>query len=67
MEEKNKKIAQQKLQEECSKPLSEQYTYDTACAFIKKLTNVEKKLAYKGIAKDLTEIFNIDIDELLKN
>lgn len=67
LEEKNKKIAQQKLQEECSKPLSEQYTYDTACAFIKKLTNVEKKLAYKGIAKDLTEIFNIDIDELLKN
>lgn len=65
LEEKNKKIAQQKLQEECSKPLSEQYTYDTACAFIKKLAKVEKKLVYKGIAKDLTEIFNIEINKLL--
>lgn len=65
LEEKNKKIAQQKLQEECSKPLSEQYTYDTACAFIKKLAKVEKNLVYKGIAKDLTEIFNIEINKLL--
>ncbi len=65
LELKNKKIAEQKLREECNKPLSEQYTYETACAFLKNLAKVEKKLIYKGIAKDLTEIFNIEINKLL--
>lgn len=65
LEEKNKKIAELKHQEECRKPLSEQYTYETACAFIKNLAKVEKRLAYRGIAKDLTEIFNIEISKLL--
>lgn len=61
----NKKLAEQKHKEECRKPLSEQYTYETACSFIKKLANVEKKLAYKGLSKELAITFNIDINKLL--
>lgn len=64
-EKKNKKIAEQKFQKECKKPLSEQYTYETACNFIKTMAKIDKKLAFKGIAKDLTEIFNIEINKLL--
>lgn len=62
---KKRKIAEQKFQEECRKPLSEQYTYETACNFIKRLFNVEKRLAYQGIAKNLALTFDIDIDKLL--
>lgn len=62
---KKRKIAKQKFREECRKPLSEQYTYETACNLIKRLFNVEKRLAYQGIAKNLALTFDIDIDKLL--
>lgn len=62
---KEKRENEQKFKEECSKPLSELYTYETACNLIKRLFNVEKRLAYQGIAKNLALTFDIDIDKLL--
>ena len=67
LEEKNKKIAQQKLQEECRKPLTEQFTYQQACKMIKRIAINNKPLAYKGICGQLATAFKINIDELLKN
>lgn len=62
---KLKKEQEQKHIEECDKPLIEQYTYETACKIIKNLAKVEKRLAYRGIAKELAIAFNIDIEKII--
>lgn len=61
------KEEQRKNKEECNKPLTEQYTIETACNIIKNIANIDKRLAYRGIAKELTAAFNIDIENLLNN
>lgn len=65
MEEKKEKVAKQKHKEECRKPITEQYTYETACSFIKKVAILDKKLVFKGLPNNLATTFNIDINKLL--
>ena len=51
--------------ENSKKPLNEQYTYQTACELIKNVARLNKNFAFKGLAKDLAKVFNIDVDTLL--
>lgn len=50
------------LQIEMQKPLNEQFSYQTAYIFVKRLANINKSLIKKGIAKELIDIFNIKLD-----
>lgn len=55
----------QELIAECNKPLSEQFTYKSACVIIQRLANMDKSLLNKGLAKRLLEAFNIDVKEII--
>lgn len=65
--ERKQKEALQRQQEieNSKKPLNEQYTYQTACELIKNVAKLNKNFAYKGLAKDLAEVFNINVDMLI--
>lgn len=55
------------LQEECRKPLNEQFTYESACNLIKSIANINTSFVEEGISKKLANIFDIDIEKLLQN
>lgn len=59
------KEEERKNKEECRKPLTEQYTFESACYIIRKMANLNKSLVYRGIARDLAIAFNIDIEKIL--
>ncbi len=59
-----KQLEEEEHIKECQKPLSEQYTYETACEFIKRLAKFDKRLVTKGLAKELAGIFNINVELL---
>lgn len=63
-EAQKKQLEEEEHIKECQKPLSEQYTYETACEFIKRLAKFDKRLVTKGLAKELAGIFNINVELL---
>lgn len=67
-EEKSRKIAEEKaLKEELKKPLTEQWTPESAAKLIWNMRNMikERYTFRSGIVGQLAEAFNLDIDEII--
>ena len=64
-QERQKAKEQQELIAECHKPLSEQFTYESACTLIRNIAKLNKSFAYRGLPKELSIVFNINIDEIV--
>ena len=64
-EEREKEQKRRELEEK-SKPVNERYNYDSACSQILTLARINRRCAFGGLAKELAETFNIDVEELLR-
>lgn len=60
-----KQKERQKERELSEMPITSIYTYEEACAFIRKTGKEHKHLAHRGRSKQIAIAFNIDIDALL--
>lgn len=63
--EELEKEQKRKELEEKSKPIEERYSYESACTQILTLARINRRCAFGGLAKELAETFNIDVEELL--
>ena len=63
-EEEKRKQELQRIKEETSKPLNEQFTREEAVTLVARIYKFRKSFALQGIAGDLIKIYNIKEDEI---